>query len=755
MDKASRSFFGSFFLTYLVVIGINLAAFLFAYVGTHRAAEAQALDSARILLERGRDLLEARLVEIEESALRIANDADIRDFMRVEAPLPLQHYYTLIRLSGEFQRYNLKTGFVESVYLLFRNSGTVLSTFYMNPDIQWFYPNFMRNGEKSFDEWAAEIELWSGRSVLYPKSKITIGDTVSSLVTFKTPVVSSLVSGPPKAVLIALIPSESFDLYFQEFTRSGGYYSILNSQRTVIYRSSPAPSAEPATEDMATGNRRTPLEIRVAGRTDELDLHYRASVPRSYVQAQTRPLTVMFLAVVVGTILVGLVVAAFFASRSSRPLSKLFGIVAKQHWEEQSQIEYRYSWLEQSMRDLIGEKLDIEKERVRYGRIIRHGIFEQILRGGFTDEEMLRESLADAGIAFPKKALHVAVFAVPMERNRERDEGLLVFRFLEFRIPLDWNRHKTTEGDIVIFPAEEGNLRLLEKFRHELETNAGLHTRIGVGKPRESLLELKSSFQEALRTLRIWPESVHKSGIAFFQNHQDNANPYYYGSNEEQHLISTVMAGDPAGMNEVLQELRRNNFEDGHAMPSTTAVECLLNDLSSTVVKIVSAVDLEAGTIPPNYMSYLSRYTSLSDFFNRLHAVLDPVCMTQSKGKKSHNQELKERIVGCLEENYHDPQLCLAMVADRFDLNHQYLSRFFKEQVGESFSTYLETIRMSRVEELMADTSLNLKDIATMVGYLSWNSFYKAFRRRYGVSPGEYRRIRTGSSLEVPIQTDS
>jgi two-component system response regulator YesN len=46
---------------------------------------------------------------------------------------------------------------------------------------------------------------------------------------------------------------------------------------------------------------------------------------------------------------------------------------------------------------------------------------------------------------------------------------------------------------------------------------------------------------------------------------------------------------------------------------------------------------------------------------------------------------------------------------------------------------------MTKAKELMKDPTLKIQTIGSMVGYGDQNYFARAFRKRFGVSPTEYR----------------
>lgn len=111
------------------------------------------------------------------------------------------------------------------------------------------------------------------------------------------------------------------------------------------------------------------------------------------------------------------------------------------------------------------------------------------------------------------------------------------------------------------------------------------------------------------------------------------------------------------------------------------------------------------------------------------------------KEPRRHNgsDRLRDRILIYLQENYSDPDLYGKSVAAKFDINEKYLYTLFREQTGSSFASYLERLRLNQAVELLENSGFYLGEIAGMVGFNSANTFYKAFRRVYGVSPSVYR----------------
>lgn len=86
-------------------------------------------------------------------------------------------------------------------------------------------------------------------------------------------------------------------------------------------------------------------------------------------------------------------------------------------------------------------------------------------------------------------------------------------------------------------------------------------------------------------------------------------------------------------------------------------------------------------------------------------------------------------------------ELVLEDIARRVASSRRQLQRAFDEVGHTSFRTYLTNYRMDRAAELLVDTGLPVREVADAVGYRQPAQFAKAFRRRHGCSPSEFRAL--------------
>ncbi len=84
-------------------------------------------------------------------------------------------------------------------------------------------------------------------------------------------------------------------------------------------------------------------------------------------------------------------------------------------------------------------------------------------------------------------------------------------------------------------------------------------------------------------------------------------------------------------------------------------------------------------------------------------------------------------------------KLTLEQAAREALMNKNYFCTVFKQQMGCTYYRYVNTLRLHHACALLKSTERTVKEIALGCGFSDISTFNKAFRKAYGISPGEYR----------------
>ena len=94
-----------------------------------------------------------------------------------------------------------------------------------------------------------------------------------------------------------------------------------------------------------------------------------------------------------------------------------------------------------------------------------------------------------------------------------------------------------------------------------------------------------------------------------------------------------------------------------------------------------------------------------------------------------------------IKNNLTADDLSQAAMAELAGISKDYFSRIFRTVTGMNYSKWLNTIRLEKATELLADREKTLTEVAMLSGFQSISSFNRVFRAEKGMAPGEYRAL--------------
>lgn len=127
----------------------------------------------------------------------------------------------------------------------------------------------------------------------------------------------------------------------------------------------------------------------------------------------------------------------------------------------------------------------------------------------------------------------------------------------------------------------------------------------------------------------------------------------------------------------------------------------------------------------------------LQDFQHQFARILDDFRQLCTETFRT-NDNLEE-IKSFIKENYAQ-NLELTWIAKKFNYNYNYLSTCFNKKMKESFSEYLNRIRIEKACEFLLSTSCSIAQISEMVGYSDPSYFSRIFKKQMGRTPSQWKR---------------
>ena len=86
-----------------------------------------------------------------------------------------------------------------------------------------------------------------------------------------------------------------------------------------------------------------------------------------------------------------------------------------------------------------------------------------------------------------------------------------------------------------------------------------------------------------------------------------------------------------------------------------------------------------------------------------------------------------------------EEDLSLSALSKEFFISKFYIAHLFKETIGLSVHQYIIKKRLSACKDALLG-SIPISQLFLQYGFHDYSSFYRAFKKEYGMSPKEYRQ---------------
>ena len=90
-----------------------------------------------------------------------------------------------------------------------------------------------------------------------------------------------------------------------------------------------------------------------------------------------------------------------------------------------------------------------------------------------------------------------------------------------------------------------------------------------------------------------------------------------------------------------------------------------------------------------------------------------------------------------LKENVNNA-INVAQMANKIHLSERQLTRLFKQHLNSTPSNYFRELKLNYARDLLSTETISMQNVATKIGFNSYDSFRRAFYKQFGVSPSTY-----------------
>lgn len=273
-------------------------------------------------------------------------------------------------------------------------------------------------------------------------------------------------------------------------------------------------------------------------------------------------------------------------------------------------------------------------------------------------------------------------------------------------------------------------------IKQDIEGKIGYQATFGVGSIQQRLTNIHLSFADALADLNngesnFAPGSNLRTGDLIEMSKLDRAAV-------ERYLRSGLIGEFDAFFEKYLQQISQA------ALHSTLIKHYLFVDVVLTSAQFVAdlgGVETEVIPVMTDVESLLAGLKSIDHIREALRSLVAGVLAFRNEQAQHERAELIYQAKAYIDAHFSDPNLLLEDVATKVNLSPSHFSVVFGRETGESFKSYLTSIRIESAKELLRTTNLKCFEIAHRCGYNDPHYFSYAFKKSTGIPPQNFRQL--------------
>ncbi|GMK38615.1 hypothetical protein PCCS19_16690 [Paenibacillus sp. CCS19] len=743
-EKFRLNIFRKFLSSYILFLVITLVSGIISYRFSEEVITDSSKTTSLMMLNQSKEFVDQLMMNIQSLSKEISTNEDIANY--VNGGSDEQDVYNTWKAWRSLAPYHISNNIIQNFYLYTNRNDVILTPqgAYVRPDD--FYSSYHYT-EMNALAWRDNVLNAFHQDEIMPSMPYvsTAQQSKLNVITY----MDTITYSHNTATLVVIIDEREVQkLLSRNMVEYGGWVELSDGSEHSI----------------ASYGDKEELGSRI-DRADDQDMiiirtksefngwTYTAGLSKAKVMSKANYIRNVMLVLLLCTTFVGLIIAFLFSHRNSAPLNEIARLLKDNFDSSGYAGKNGFDFLRGNVTKLVRNYHSLEEEMSKQIPVLREAYIGRLLSGKLNDQE-IEYAHEQLGIQLNGHAGHVMLVHILRSKTINQLEyipqmnlsGVIVRKVLEEILDEDiiaseersdqysiiWTTEALPQGTDH-HPLNE----VLERLVTVLSSQYDLSILIYVGGVFQSLSDIYRSHYEAKQAMEQASSST--SPIIWYEQLPTELGSLYYPIDVEMRLMSAVKNGELAETEAILHRIFEENLKVRQV--NGEMFKQLIFEMKGTIYKIVSQSPRTAQCAklreevqainpcdpPANVKNELDRS------FLQLCGLTDAV--------NHHDQYVIDQIVHFLQSNYASPQLSLTMASDHVQFPEKQVSQLFKKHLGETFSGYLERLRIDQATALLKEGELTIEEIAERTGYNSGHAFRRAFKRVTGASPSMYRTI--------------
>lgn len=470
-----------------------------------------------------------------------------------------------------------------------------------------------------------------------------------------------------------------------------------------------------------------------------------------YKQSETISQVILGISVIV--IILGMIYSRLFSMRIYKPI-KLIVERRKNlflgHQGEKEPIQNEYQIINQYI-DALAIKVDQLETTLQYNLpLIKFNLVHGLFYNHITSKEVLAERLKILGCDFKHLYFCCVIFQLQEDQTlhmTEENSQFMKYNVIEYiesmgsqdilymAIPLSEN-----QTGVIINTSYKSDSKIIDQSMQVISyvfSNFMVTGVLAVSRIVSDTLQIHSAFKETLHTLE-YQYFMPDCQVLRVEGVKGKETPY-------EEMPEWIYEKFLEGLN--IQKIDRIEEVLTKFQEQCTIRVCNIEYCHQQVLRVMNIFSQYVRGLKINTKEALGvelneklkKVKNIIQFKDCLLLMSKKIFEYTREKNANHASDSILKVVEYIKENLHE-DLSLQYMADMISLTPPYFSKLFKDETGVNFIDFLTEERMKKARELLTTTNMNIDQITEKVGFSSSSYFIRQFKRKYGLTPGQYKQ---------------
>lgn len=733
------------FLSYLGMLCIPIVAAAVIYGYSSQVIRSQAERMNDTLLEMIQRELDQQIGDVQKIAARLSMDTSVQAASKVKGSFGTEDQMSLYYLYNDLRSLAMSEEFIDDVFIYFHNTKTVCGI-NGNMSAELFYDLYYRNEEYPFDQFCQYMERPHYNDTL----KIARGEGKDMLL-FTMTTLDSYGGRGAATIGIGIKFAELKDRLSSLKWDDSMDAVIVGKDNGQIHSAEPRnPVGNLEFDQLEAGNHVvhgtkggrfmiSVLESKV------IDWKYVAMFPMTLIEESPKQIRALTMFCLFGCAILGFGASYYLTGKSYNPLKALMDTFRKHSEGEIGEQDNEYQWLNTQMDQFFQKHVDANRVIKANQKGLKNYYLLQLLQDYYYGDG---QELDRYGIHF-NSDVNVVVLFEPAKQERGGEAALrrfIVMNIFEEMCQDHFNVEMIELGErvaaITNLPGmSEDYMEILKDKVESLQTMTQESFQFSctafIGGACQGLEGIHTSYLQA-GSLEEYVVLL-DTDLIIYDDVKNMQLHYDYSIEAEQKIINAIEAGDSRQAGKLMMQIFDHNLS---GKVSADSYRHLVYDMVGTLVKGAKLGGYTSAAKELDFPDGFSmKRLPVAELKQRFQELLDEICekILDIKKEAAGDKTFSRKVEAYIQENYRDPDLNIAITSQHFDITPAYLSSIYKKQTGGSLLDYINTLRINRAQELL-EQGYSVVEVAPMAGFRESGSFIRAFKKKTGVTPGQFKK---------------